>query len=117
MNAADYICAFCVGFLLLIIAVGVNRMIRVNMIKGSYDILLQEGELDGERKTAEEENRCLHQCILVSGDCHLSGLELLERKMGFYLDSVGGCRCLCGPAWNCESICEKRRIRKITGGA
>ena len=51
-------------------------------------------------------------------DCHLSGLELLERKMGFYLDSVGGCRCLiCGPAWNCESICEKRRIRKITGGA
>ena len=38
--------------------------------------------------------------------------------MGFYLDSVGGCRCLiCGPAWNCESICEKRRIRKITGGA
>lgn len=40
MNAADYICAFCVGFLLLIIAVGVNRIIRVNMIKGSYDILL-----------------------------------------------------------------------------
>ena len=44
MNAADYICAFCVGFLLLIIAVGVNRIIRVSMIKGSYDILLQEGE-------------------------------------------------------------------------
>ena len=118
MNAADYICAFCVGFLLLIIAVGVNRIIRVSMIKGSYDILLQEGEFSKKRKTAEEENRCLYQCILVSGDCHLSGLELLERKMGFYLDSVGGCRCLiCGPAWNCESICEKRRIRKITGGA
>ena len=50
MNAADYICAFCVGFLLLIIAVGVNRIIRVNMIKGSYDILLQEGEFSRKEK-------------------------------------------------------------------
>ena len=50
MNAADYICAFCVGFLLLIIAVGVNRIIRVSMIKGSYDILLQEGEFSRKEK-------------------------------------------------------------------
>ena len=50
MNAADYICAFCVGFLLLIIAVGVTRILRVNMIKGSYDILLQEGEFSRKEK-------------------------------------------------------------------
>ena len=44
MEAPDYICAFCVCVLLALIAVGVNMIIRVSMVKSSYDTLLQEGE-------------------------------------------------------------------------
>ena len=36
--------------LLIIIAVGVNLLIRTGMIKGSYDTLLQEGEFTKEQK-------------------------------------------------------------------
>lgn len=44
MEAPDYICALCVCVLLALIAVGVNMIIRVSMVKSSYDTLLQEGE-------------------------------------------------------------------------
>lgn len=44
MEVPDYICACFVGILLLLIAVGVNMIIRVSIIKSSYDTLLQEGE-------------------------------------------------------------------------
>ena len=44
METPDYICGISVGMLLIIIAVGVNLLIRIGMIKGSYDTLLQEGE-------------------------------------------------------------------------
>ena len=39
-----------IGMLLIIIAVGVNLLIRTRMIKGSYDTLLQEGEFTKEQK-------------------------------------------------------------------
>lgn len=44
MKAPDYICALFVGVLLILIAIGVNMIIRVSIIKGSYDTLLQEGD-------------------------------------------------------------------------
>ena len=44
MEAPDYICALFVSVLLVLIAVGVNMIIRVSMVKSSYDTLLQEGE-------------------------------------------------------------------------
>ena len=50
MEASDYICGISVGVLLIIIAVGVNLLIRAGMIKGSYDTLLQEGEFTKEEK-------------------------------------------------------------------
>lgn len=50
MEAPDYICGIFVGVLLILIAIGVNLIIRVGMIKGSYDALLQEGEFSGEEK-------------------------------------------------------------------
>lgn len=40
----DYICSLCVCVLLGLIAVGVNMIIRVSIVKSSYDTLLQEGE-------------------------------------------------------------------------
>ena len=44
MNAPDYICALFVGVLLILIAIGVNMIIRVSIVKSSYDTLLQEGD-------------------------------------------------------------------------
>ncbi len=50
MDAPDFVCGAFTAFLLLLIAVGVNVMIRVSMIKNSFDILLQEGEFSKEEK-------------------------------------------------------------------
>ena len=41
MEAPDYVCCIFTALLLLLIAVGVNMMIRVSIIKSSYDTLLQ----------------------------------------------------------------------------
>ena len=50
MDAPDYIYALCVCLLLALIAVGVNMIIRVSMVKSSYDTLLQEGEFTQSEK-------------------------------------------------------------------
>ena len=44
MEAPGYVCAALVALLLLMVAVGVNLIIRVSIIRGSYQTLLQEGE-------------------------------------------------------------------------
>lgn len=51
MEASDYYCGLSVGVLLFILAAGVNLLIRVGMVKNSYDTLLQEGEYTKEEKT------------------------------------------------------------------
>lgn len=50
MEAPDYICTICVCLLLALIAIGVNMMIRVSVVKNSYDTLLQEGEFTQSEK-------------------------------------------------------------------
>lgn len=50
MEAPDYICGIFVALLLLLISIGVNRIIRVGIVKNSYDTLLQEGEFSKEGK-------------------------------------------------------------------
>ena len=50
MEASDYYCGVSVGLLLFILAIGVNLLIRVGMVKSSYDTLLQEGEYTKEEK-------------------------------------------------------------------
>lgn len=50
----DYIICIFVALLLGMIAVGVNLIIRVSMVKESYDILLQEGEFTGVEKKANQ---------------------------------------------------------------
>ena len=44
----------CVAVLLALVALGVNLIIRVTMIKGSYDVLLQEGEYSQKEKRVKE---------------------------------------------------------------
>ena len=43
-------CGLSVGLLLFILAIGVNLLVRVGMVKSSYDTLLQEGEYTKEEK-------------------------------------------------------------------
>lgn len=50
MDAPDYVCAAFVGALLLLIAIGVNMIIRVSIVKSSYDTLLQKGEFTRSEK-------------------------------------------------------------------
>lgn len=50
MEAPDYVCGIFVDLLLVLIAIGVNMIIRVSMVKGSFDTLLQEGEFSKEEK-------------------------------------------------------------------
>ena len=54
MEAPDYICGIFVCVLLVMIACGVNLIVRVSIIKGSYDTLLQEGEFSQEEKKARK---------------------------------------------------------------
>ena len=56
MGASDFVCCSLVGLLLLMVASGVNMMIRVGMIKSSYDTLLQEGEFSAEEKLAKKKS-------------------------------------------------------------
>ena len=54
MEAPDYICGIFVCVLLVMIACGVNLIVRVSIIKSSYDTLLQEGEFSKEEKKAKK---------------------------------------------------------------
>ena len=56
MGASDFVCCSLVGLLLIMVAAGVNMMIRVGMIKSSYDTLLQEGEFSAEEKLAKKKS-------------------------------------------------------------
>ena len=53
MDAPDYVAGSFVVLLLLMIATGVNMIIRVSIIKNSYDALLQEGEFSEAEKKAK----------------------------------------------------------------
>lgn len=54
MEAPDYVVGAFTVLLLLMVAVGVNMIIRVSIVKGSYDILLQEGEYTKTEKHARK---------------------------------------------------------------
>ena len=40
METSDYCCGLSVGLLLFILAIGVNLLVRVGMVKSSYDTLI-----------------------------------------------------------------------------
>ena len=53
MNAPDYVCCIFTAVLLAIIAAGVNLIIRVALIKGGYDTLLEEGDYTRREKRSQ----------------------------------------------------------------
>lgn len=70
MDAPDDICALCVCILLAMIAVGVNIIIRVSMVKSSYDTLLQEGEFTQSEKKINRKLDTLsgvYWCLTTAG--------------------------------------------------
>lgn len=46
----EYIYGICLVFLLFVVAVGVNMIVRVSIVKGSYEALLQEGDFTKKEK-------------------------------------------------------------------
>ena len=64
MEVEDYMSGISVGLLLIIVSIGVNILIRADMIKSSYNTLLQEGEYTKGRETFEKEDRCFFGCLL-----------------------------------------------------
>lgn len=54
MNMADYICTGAVSVLLIFVAVGVYLIVRVCIVKGSYDTLLQEGDYSVSEKAIKK---------------------------------------------------------------
>ena len=53
-DASDSICILSVALLLVLISIAVNIMIRVGMIKNSYDTLLEEGDFSKKEKVAKK---------------------------------------------------------------
>lgn len=53
VDAPDAVTCAMVSLLLLLVAAGVNMIVRVSIIKGSYDMLLQEGEFSKKEKQAK----------------------------------------------------------------
>ena len=69
METPDYICCAFTSLLLLIIAAGVNMILRVSIVKASYDALLQEGEFSKEEKKAKRKMETLsgiYWCIITA---------------------------------------------------
>ena len=60
MEAPDYICGALTSLLLILIAAGVNIMIRVGSIKNSYDTLLEEGEFTRGEKIIRRKTSALN---------------------------------------------------------
>lgn len=56
MDAPDVVCTSFVSLLLILVACGVYMIIRVGMIKGSYDILLQEGDYTTSEKKLKKKS-------------------------------------------------------------
>lgn len=54
MEAPDPVCTVFAAVLLLLIAIGVNLIIRVSIIKSSYDTLLQEGDFTKAEKKVKQ---------------------------------------------------------------
>lgn len=54
VGAPDYVYCISVSVLLVFVAIGVNMIVRVSIVKGSYDTLLQEGEFTRNEKKAKK---------------------------------------------------------------
>ena len=69
MDAPDAVCTSFVSLLLILVACGVYMIIRVGMIKGSYDILLQEGDYTISEKKLKKKSDALsgaYWCIATA---------------------------------------------------
>ena len=75
------------------IAIGVNLIIRVSMVKESYDVLLQEGEFTRVEKKANRKLDPFYGAYWSIVTAYLPWMELLVHALGLYLDYMAGSRC------------------------
>lgn len=70
MNAPDHICTSMTSLLLAIAALGIYLIVRVSTVRGSFDILLQEGDYSGREKRAAKKLRLVsgaYWCMVTAG--------------------------------------------------
>ena len=79
MEVEDYMSGISVGLLLIIVSIGVNILIRADMIKSSYDTLLQEGEYTKEEKHLKKKTDAFFGCLLAFGSRDISWMEFLDK--------------------------------------
>lgn len=69
LDGMDTMAGISVGILLAILAVGVNCMIRVSIVKGSFDTLLQEGEYSYQEKQLRKKTSAfssVYWCLITA---------------------------------------------------
>ncbi len=69
MDAADHICCAMVTLLLALVAIGVYMIIDVCVIRGSYDILLQQGDYIRSQKKAQKQQEhigSVYWCLVTA---------------------------------------------------
>lgn len=79
MEVEDYMSGISVGLLLIIVSIGVNILIRADMIKSSYNTLLQEGEYTKEEKHLKKKTDAFFGCLLAFGSRDISWMEFLDK--------------------------------------
>ncbi|MCQ2554714.1 MAG: helix-turn-helix domain-containing protein [Clostridia bacterium] len=70
METNDYISVLCLGALFSLVAVGANMIIRVSIVRSSYDILLQEGDYTQSEKKARKKIDAVsgaYWCLVTAG--------------------------------------------------
>ena len=101
MEASDYYCGVSVGLLLFILAIGVNLLVRVGVVKSSYDTLLSGRRIYKRRKNCLRKKTdtfsgvywCLTTAIYLAW-------SFWTMSWGYYMDCMAGCRCfICSIAW------------------
>lgn len=83
MDAPDYVCCAFVSLLLVIVATGVDIMIRVGMIKGSYDTLLQEGEYSKTEKRMKRKLDAFHTAYWCTATAIYLGWSFWTMRWDF----------------------------------
>ena len=70
MNAPDHICTSMTALLLAVVAIGASLIVRVSVVRGSFDALLQEGEYSKQAKKVSKTMSLVsgaYWCIATAG--------------------------------------------------
>lgn len=83
VEAPDYVLCALTGLLLIIVAIGVNLIIRVSMIRSSFDVLLQTGEYSKKEKNFNEKAKVANSIYWLSATAIYLGWSFYTNDWHF----------------------------------